>query len=270
MRRLQPARAVLPSQDRRDIPNSAEEIAPYPMENTTTPEFVRTRSRRRRRVRRQTRRLARRKWGKNHKRCSSPAPRRLRHPVTPRHCPLPSAVTRCGAPWDQAAFSTVYLGHDTQLGRAVAIKVLHGGTGVSQAKAERLFQEARKLARLQHPGIVTVHDVGTQDGQVFIISSFLDGRDLSEWLKQYSPSWQDAAKIAASVADALAHAHSHLTIHRDVKPANIILTLDGEPVLVDFGLALDESEAGGRRTRPRLGHTGVHGTGTVRGNGASH
>ncbi len=93
---------------------------------------------------------------------------------------------------------------------------------------------------------MTVHDVGTQDGQIFIVSNYLDGRDLAEWLKQNAPSWHEAAKIAARVADALAHAHAHLTIHRDIKPANIILTSNREPVLVDFGLALDESSAGGR------------------------
>lgn len=143
-------------------------------------------------------------------------------------------------------FGTVYLGHDAELDRAVAIKVLRGGPNVPQSEAERLLNEARRLARLNHPGIVTVHDVGTQDGQVFIVSTYLDGRDLAEWLKQNSPSWQEVAIIVAAVAGALAHAHAHLTIHRDVKPANIILTSNREPVLVDFGLALDESSAGGR------------------------
>jgi serine/threonine protein kinase/tetratricopeptide (TPR) repeat protein len=144
------------------------------------------------------------------------------------------------------SFGAVYLGHDTQLDRPVAIKVLRGGPDVSQVESERLLEEARRLGRLRHAGIVTVHDVGTQNGQVFIVSSYLDGRDLADWLKHNSPSWQDVAVIVAAVADALAHAHAHLTIHRDVKPANIILTANREPVLVDFGLALDESSAGGR------------------------
>jgi serine/threonine protein kinase/tetratricopeptide (TPR) repeat protein len=144
------------------------------------------------------------------------------------------------------SFGAVYLGHDTQLDRPVAIKVLRGGPDVSQVESERLLQEARRLGRLRHAGIVTVHDVGTQNGQVFIVSSYLDGRDLAEWLKQNSLTWQEAVVIVAAVADALAHAHAHLTIHRDVKPANIILTSNREPVLVDFGLALDESSAGGR------------------------
>jgi serine/threonine protein kinase/tetratricopeptide (TPR) repeat protein len=138
----------------------------------------------------------------------------------------------------------VYLGHDSQLDRPVAIKVFRGGAEVPPAEADRLLQEARRLARLRHSGIVAVHDVGTQDGQVFIVSDYLDGQDLAHWLKRNSPSWQEAVAIVAALADALAHAHAQFTIHRDVKPANIILTSSGAPVLVDFGLALDDSTAG--------------------------
>jgi serine/threonine protein kinase len=142
-------------------------------------------------------------------------------------------------------FSSVYLGHDTQLDRAVAIKVLHAGADVPRAESERSLQEARRLARLSHPGIVAVHDVGLEGGQVYIISDFLDVPDLGRWLRDHRPAWPEAARIAAAVADALAHAHARLIVHRDVKPANIILTPDRGPVLVDFGLGLDEAGAGG-------------------------
>ncbi len=143
----------------------------------------------------------------------------------------------------EGAFGAVYLGHDTQLDRPVAIKVFRGGDGPA-AEADRLLREARQLARLRHPGIVAVHDVGTQDGQVFIVSDYLDGEDLARWLKRHAPTWQQTAAIVGAVAEALAHAHSQLTIHRDVKPANILMTADGNPVLVDFGLALDDASAG--------------------------
>jgi class 3 adenylate cyclase/tetratricopeptide (TPR) repeat protein len=143
-------------------------------------------------------------------------------------------------------FGDVYLGHDTQLDRPVAIKVLRAPPGRPQADSDRPLQEARRLARLRHPGIVTVHDVGTHEGQVYVVSAFLDGPDLSAWLKANRPAWSEAARIAAAVADALAHVHAHLLVHRDVKPANIILTADRTPVLVDFGLALDDAQAGGR------------------------
>ena len=140
----------------------------------------------------------------------------------------------------------MYLGHDAQLDRLVAIKVLRTGGGLSPAKDEKFLQEARRLARLRHPSIVTVHDVGIHEGQVYLVSDYLDGPDLGRWLNDNRPGWREAARIAAAVADALAHAHARLIVHRDVKPANIILTADRTPVLVDFGLALDEAQAGGR------------------------
>jgi class 3 adenylate cyclase/predicted ATPase len=142
-------------------------------------------------------------------------------------------------------FGTVYLAHDTQLDRPVAIKVLHAGAPPARAEGEPCLQEARRLARLHHPGIVTVHDVGVHEGQVYIVSDYLDGPDLGRWLRDNRPAWPEAARIAAAVADALAHAHARLVVHRDVKPANILLTAEREPVLVDFGLALDEAGAGG-------------------------
>jgi serine/threonine protein kinase/predicted ATPase len=140
-------------------------------------------------------------------------------------------------------FGTVYLGHDSELDRPVAIKVLHAET---QAGRDKALQEARRLARLRHPGIVTVHDVGVHEGQVYIVSDYLGGTDLVTWLQNHRPAWHEAARIAAAVADALAHAHAQLVIHRDIKPANILMTADDAPVLVDFGLALDEARAGGR------------------------
>jgi serine/threonine protein kinase/tetratricopeptide (TPR) repeat protein len=142
-------------------------------------------------------------------------------------------------------FGAVYLGHDAELDRPVAIKVLKRGAGLSEADNERFLEEAKRLARLRHPGIVTVHDIGVQEGQVYVASDYLDGPDLAQWLRNNRPTWSEAVRLAAAVADALGHAHARLTIHRDVKPANVILTSDRNPVLVDFGLALDEAQAGG-------------------------
>jgi class 3 adenylate cyclase/tetratricopeptide (TPR) repeat protein len=143
------------------------------------------------------------------------------------------------------SFGTVYLGHDGQLDRPVAIKVLQVGAGLSQPEVEQYLQEARRLARLRHPGIVAVHDVGVQEGQLYIVSDYLDGPDLWLWLRDNRPAWPEAARIAAALADALAHIHARLIVHRDVKPSNIILTADHAPVLVDFGIGLDETRAGG-------------------------
>ena len=169
-------------------------------------------------------------------------------PATKRDAPAPPAAfgryqvrNALGA----GGFGAVYLGHDTQLDRPVAIKVLHGGPEVPQAVVEQFLQEARRLAQLSHPGIVAVHDVGLDGGQVYLVSDFLDGPDLGRWLGDNRPAWPEAARIAAAVADALAHAHARLIVHRDIKPANIILTPERGPVLVDFGLGLDEAGAGG-------------------------
>ena len=169
-------------------------------------------------------------------------------PTTKRDAPAPPASFgryQVRSALGAGGFGAVYLGHDTQLDRPVAIKVLRGGPGVPQAETERFLQEARRLAQLSHPGIVAVHDVGLDGGQVYLVSDFLDGPDLGRWLGENRPAWPEAARIAAAVADALAHAHARLIVHRDVKLENIILTPDRGPVLVDFGLGLDEARAGG-------------------------
>lgn len=142
-------------------------------------------------------------------------------------------------------FGAVYLGNDAQLDRLVAIKVLRPQAKPDQSDDESVLHEARRLAQLRHPNIVAIHDVGLHEGQFFLVAEYLDGPDLGRWLRERRPSWAEAAAVVASVADALAYAHARLIIHRDVKPANILLGADSAPVLVDFGLALDENHAGG-------------------------
>ena len=142
-------------------------------------------------------------------------------------------------------FGQVYLAHDTELDRPVAIKVLRSAN-VSRPEVDQFLEEGRRVARLRHPGIVAVHDIGTHDGQLYIVSDYLSGPSLAEWLIANRPTWLDAARIVAAIADALAHAHSKRTVHRDVKPVNIIFTAEQHPVLVDFGLGLDEARAGGQ------------------------
>jgi len=143
----------------------------------------------------------------------------------------------------QGGFGAGYVGHDTQLDRAVAIKVPRHAA--SEQQVEEFLREARRAAQLRHPGIVTVYDVGVADGQCYIVSDFLHGTTLRQWLAAHTLTWQEAARITADVADALAHAHSHSTVHRDVKPENIILIEGLRPVLVDFGLGISESDEPG-------------------------
>jgi TOMM system kinase/cyclase fusion protein len=140
----------------------------------------------------------------------------------------------------QGGFGAVFLGHDDQLDRAVAIKV--AARRRSSSEADEFLQEARRLAQLKHPAILTVYDVGVQDGDCYIIADFLEGQSLSSWLKSNQPTWQQTVQIVSTIADALAHAHAASTVHRDIKPENIILGSNLQPVLVDFGLALSESE----------------------------
>jgi len=151
----------------------------------------------------------------------------------------------------KGGFGSVFLGHDPQLNRRVAIKVPHLHMVASHVEDEFL-KEARQLAQLNHPGIVTVFDVGVDNGRCFIVSDYLDGQPLGARLRESRFAWQESARISADIADALAHAHAQRTVHRDLKPGNVILVSSPQgprPVLVDFGLAVSDAQraAGSRR-----------------------
>lgn len=142
----------------------------------------------------------------------------------------------------RGGFGAVYAGFDAELQRDVAIKILREEAFASENTSERFLFEARRLAKLKHPDIVTVFDIGVDQGRHYIVSELLVGESLEDWLRKSTCSWQQAAQIVSAVADALAHAHSESVVHRDVKPDNIIITKEGRPVLVDFGLGISESE----------------------------
>ena len=161
----------------------------------------------------------------------SPNPRRFGRYVVRR------AIGRGG-------FAIVYEGFDGELERPVAIKVAHiGRTDTTEGRAA-FVKEARQLARLQHPRIVTVFDAGVEGEHRYIVSALLSGKSLLSHLKQRRPDFRETAQIVADIADALAHAHLQGVVHRDVKPSNIILTDDRGPVLIDFGLAFNQGDAG--------------------------
>lgn len=149
----------------------------------------------------------------------------------------------------KGAFGAVYRGFDPQLDRQVAVKV----PLLENADADfeqRFLAEARQLAKLSHPGIVTVFDVSAADGLCYIVSDFLDGLNLNQWLTKNKPDWVESSLIIANIADALAHAHAMSTVHRDIKPDNILMADRPEgvrPVLVDFGLAVNEATSAGER-----------------------
>ncbi len=138
------------------------------------------------------------------------------------------------------AFGEVWTAHDRQLDRTVAIKLPRKGQ-LSAEEAESFLREARSAARLSHPGIVAVHEVGKAGDQLFIVSDYVPGVTLADWLTGKRPTPKEAAGLCAKIADAVQHAHEHGVIHRDLKPSNVMLDDAGEPHIMDFGLAKREA-----------------------------
>ncbi|HEY2840283.1 MAG TPA: protein kinase [Pirellulales bacterium] len=137
----------------------------------------------------------------------------------------------------RGAFGTVYRARDTQLQRIVAVKVPRSGQLTTDEDEDRFVREARNAAQLQHPGIVPVHEVGRSETFPYIVSEFVEGVTLSDALTDRRLGFKESAQLVARVADALEHAHSQGVVHRDLKPSNIMLTADGAPRVMDFGLA---------------------------------
>ena len=145
----------------------------------------------------------------------------------------------------QGGFGTVYLAHDDDLDRPVAIKVPNPERITAPEDVEAYLNEARILAKLDHPNIVPVHDVGrTEDGLCFVVSKLVEGSDLAVRIEQARPSFRDSAELVAIVAEALHYAHTRGLVHRDIKPANILLDASGKPCVADFGLALRDEDFG--------------------------
>lgn len=137
-------------------------------------------------------------------------------------------------PLGRGAMGQVFLAHDQLLDRSVAVKVL-AATAPTRESRERFLVEARALARLQHPNVVTVYRVGEVDGRPYLVSEFLRGQPLNSLEKPVS--WRRVVELGVELARALAAAHRQGVLHRDIKPANAWLTEEGTAKLLDFGLA---------------------------------
>jgi tetratricopeptide (TPR) repeat protein len=161
-----------------------------------------------------------------------------------------------GDPWDRAlrpgtvianrfelvreigrgAFGVVYEARDRDLGRPVAFKAVRAGDRAA-LREERLLREAEAAARLSHPNIVTLHDVGRTAQGPYLVLELLRGQTLEDRLDQGPIPTREALRIAVEIAKGLAHAHAEGVVHRDLKPANVFLREDGQVKLLDFGLA---------------------------------
>ncbi|MCY1004341.1 serine/threonine-protein kinase [Nannocystis pusilla] len=135
----------------------------------------------------------------------------------------------------------VYAATDPQLGRTVALKLIQPTTAGEHA-TERLLREAQAMARLQHPNVVAVHEAGVHGGQVYLAMEYVDGGTLDVWLRARPRGWQEVLGVLAQAGDGLAAAHAAGLVHRDFKPANVLMS-GARARISDFGLARSSAVA---------------------------
>jgi eukaryotic-like serine/threonine-protein kinase len=136
------------------------------------------------------------------------------------------------------AMAKVFLAHDEELDRRVAVKILDEQLAADESFRARFSREARVAAGLSHPNVVTVFDVGEADGRPFIVMEYIEGRTLDDRLREEGPLAPDeVARLGRQVCAGLEHAHEHGLVHRDLKPGNLIERVDGTVKIADFGIA---------------------------------
>ncbi len=136
----------------------------------------------------------------------------------------------------RGASGVVVAAFDPKLDRKVALKFLHRNVA-SDADHARLKREAQALARLTHPNVIRVHDVGTYEGRVFMATELVEGSDLATWRAKNKPAWREVVRVMLAAGEGLAAAHSAGLVHRDFKPRNVLIGNDGRPRVTDFGQA---------------------------------
>lgn len=131
----------------------------------------------------------------------------------------------------------VYRAEDTALGRTVALKFLSSQIGQDPKRVERFRDEARTASCLNHPNICTIYEVGEEEGELFIAMEYVEGRPISESLREGGMAVETLLRYGRQISGALEHAHERGIVHRDLKPANVVVTPDGTAKILDFGLA---------------------------------
>ncbi len=143
----------------------------------------------------------------------------------------------------RGAMGAVYAAYDNQLDRKIAIKLLHGGGGDDDdVRRARILREAKALARLSHPGVVQVYEVGEHEGRIYLAMEFVQGADARRWASGGARSVAEVLEVFAQAGRGLAAAHAAGLVHRDVKPDNIVVGEDGRARMVDFGLAVEHAD----------------------------
>jgi eukaryotic-like serine/threonine-protein kinase len=144
----------------------------------------------------------------------------------------------------RGGMGVVYKARQSSLNRIVAVKMIRTGLTAEGSAIQRFRAEAEAAAKLQHPHIVQVYEVGQHEGQPFFSMQYVEGRNLSQLLRESPLSPKRAARYLHQISQAVAHAHEHGVLHRDLKPSNVLIDLDDQPQVLDFGLAKQlESDA---------------------------
>jgi serine/threonine protein kinase/formylglycine-generating enzyme required for sulfatase activity len=144
------------------------------------------------------------------------------------------------------AMGVVYGAYDPELDRKIALKLLRPGHGVKETARARLLREAKAIARLSHPNVVAVHDVGVFEDQVFLAMEFVPGGTIKSWLEEAPRTWRQILDVFIAAGRGLIAAHAAGLVHRDFKPDNVLLDKDGRPRVVDFGIARQAGAGTGR------------------------
>ncbi len=156
---------------------------------------------------------------------------------------------RIEAQLGEGGMGVVYRARDTLLQRNVAVKVLSGRLQSDAAARSRLLGEARAASALNHPNICTIHEVAEAAGRAFIVMEYVEGRPLNKLVSESGLPIDDAVRYGSQIASALAHAHERGVVHRDLKSLNIMVTPEGRPKVLDFGLAKRLHDLAGEETR---------------------